>query len=322
MSRVLVLGSYVQDHCWSTQALPRPGESRIGRFSTGPGGKGFNQAVAAHRLGAATRFYGAIGRDALGQTARSFAASEGLTCHWCETDTATAASSIVVDADGRNQICVALGANAALPASVVKALRADFVAGAWLVSQLETALPPVAAALAAARQAGLQTLLNPAPINPGVDAELLAQADLLTPNETEFEFLVAHLLGESCRLDPAALDQVELHGLCRRLLPAGSVVITLGEAGAFVSHPGGQRRADSDDYYRLPAATVQAVDTTGAGDAFSGALAAALLLRPHWTFAEQVRFACQAAGLSTERPGTAPAMARWAEVVERFGCRG
>lgn len=319
MSRVLVLGSYVQDHCWATQALPRPGESRIGRFSTGPGGKGFNQAVAAHRLGAATCFYGAIGRDALGQTARSFAASEGLACHWCETDTATAASSIVVDADGRNQICVALGANDALPESVVSALQAELAPGSWLVSQLETALPPVTEAFAAARAAGVHTLLNPAPINPAVTAGLLQLADLLTPNETEFEFLVSHLLGEHLQLNPAAVDQAQLHALCRRLLPKGTVVVTLGAEGAFVSHPANSLRGDRQAHYLVAPAPVRAIDTTGAGDAFSGALAAVQLLRPDWPFAEQVRFACQSAGLSTERPGTAPAMATWNEVQSRFG---
>ncbi len=319
MSTVLVLGSYVQDHCWSTDTLPGPGESRIGRFAIGPGGKGFNQAIAAHRLGAPARFLGAVGVDALAQTAREFAAAEGLSCDWFSTSVPTAASSIVVDAAGRNQICVALGANDALSMAAVEALTMRFEPGAILVTQLETALAPVAAALRAARAGGVTTLLNPAPINALVDRELVELADILTPNETEFAFLLQHLHDEQIDLDPHAIDTSALHEACRRLCPTGTVVITLGDAGALVSHPDQQRRGDGERCYLVPPAPVTAIDTTGAGDAFSGALAAALLHDPAQPFKAQVRFACQAAGLSTERAGTAPAMPTRAEVMERFG---
>jgi ribokinase len=319
VSAVLVLGSYVQDHCWSTDTLPRPGESRIGRFSIGPGGKGFNQAVAAHRLGAPTRFFGAVGDDALAQTARNFAAAEGLPCEWFSTSVPTAASSIIVDAAGRNQICVALGANDALPMLAVEALAMHFAAGAILVTQLETALAPVAAALRAARASGATTLLNPAPINALVDHQLIELADILTPNETEFCYLLEHLHGERIELDPHAMDAASVHRACRRLCPAGTVVITLGDAGALVSHADAQLRGDAQSCYLVPPAAVTAIDTTGAGDAFSGALAAALLDDRAQAFEAKVRFACKAAGLSTERAGTAPAMPDRTELAARFG---
>ncbi len=318
MSRVVVLGSYVQDHCWTTARLPAPGESRIGEFSTGPGGKGFNQAVAAHRLGVSAAFVGALGRDPLGETARSFALAEQLRCVWLDTDRATAASSIVVDADGGNQIVVALGANGALPIEAASAAAADLGPGDVLVSQLETALAPVSEALQAARRAGALALLNPAPINAETSAELIALADVLTPNETEFMFLVEHLLGESNPTNPIVAADEPLHGLCRKLCP-GTVAITLGGDGVFVSHPEHQLRGDTRPHYRVPAAQVRPCDTTGAGDAFSGALAAALASAPQASFAAQVAFACRAAGLSTERPGTAPAMATREALRERFG---
>lgn len=318
MSAVLVLGSYVQDHCWATDTLPQAGESRIGRFSIGPGGKGFNQAIAAHRLGVGTRFIGAVGTDALAQTAREFAAAEGLRCDWFATPVPTAASSIIVDAAGRNQICVALGANDALPTAAVEALAMHFEVGAILVTQLETALAPVAAALRAARAGGVTTVLNPAPINALATRELIELADILTPNETEFGFLLEHLHDERLELDPHAIDGAEVHRACRRLCPSGTVVITLGDAGALVSHPDAQRRGDSENCYLVPPAAVTAIDTTGAGDAFSGALAAAMLHDPAQPFEAQVRFACQAAGLSTERAGAAPAMPTQAEVLTRF----
>ncbi|MCB1605405.1 MAG: ribokinase [Xanthomonadales bacterium] len=321
MSRVIVIGSYVQDHCWSAEALPAPGESRIGQFSTGPGGKGFNQAVAANRLGASTRFVGALGRDPLGDTARSFAAGEQLDCAWFETDSPTAASSIVVDAQGRNQICVALGANDALPAGAASAATEGIARGDILVAQLETALTPIQQALDAARAAGALTLLNPAPINPGLNQALIAASDLITPNETEFMFLLRHLLGEQQPLDPITADDQALHQRCRQL-SNGTVVITLGGDGAFVSHAEDVLRGDVRNCYRVPAAAVEVIDTTGAGDAFSGALAAALALHPDAPFADLVGFACRAAGLSTERPGTAPSMATPADLRARFGDGG
>lgn len=318
MSRVVVLGSYVQDHCWSTTKLPAPGESRIGQFSTGAGGKGFNQAVAANRLGAKTLFVGAVGRDALGDTARAFALDEQLDCIWFDTEQPTAASSIVVDAQGLNQICVALGANDALPVGAATAVAGQLSAGDLLVSQLETALAPVQRALAAAQQLGATTLLNPAPINPLVTADLIASSDLLTPNETEFAFLLTRLLGDSNPIDPITAADDIVHACCRRLC-AGTVAITLGGDGVFVSHAQGRLRGDAQAYYRVQAAAVKPIDTTGAGDAFSGALAAAMVGFPRATFAAQVGYACRAAGLSTERAGTAPSMANGNDLVERFG---
>jgi len=318
MSRVIVLGSYVQDHCWLTTQLPAPGESRIGTFSTGAGGKGFNQAVAANRLGASTLFVGAVGRDALGDTARAFALDEQLDCVWFDTELPTAASSIVVDDQGRNQICVALGANDALPSESATAIAGQLRRGDLLVSQLETALDPVQRSMDAAQRLGAITLLNPAPINPLVKGELIASVDLLTPNETEFAFLLTHLLQVPDPIDPITAADTDVHRWCRQLC-SGTVAITLGGDGVFVSHPPDRLRGDQQDYYRVPAATVTPVDTTGAGDAFSGALAAAIVSYPEARFAAQVAFACRAAGLSTERAGTAPSMAGVDDLATRFG---
>jgi len=106
LSRVLIVGSYVQDHAWLVDNFPVPGETRraLG-FSSGPGGKGFNQAIACARQGVDTVFIGAIGRDALGECAKTFAADEGLKAFWqCRDDMPTAASSIVVNAEGENMI--------------------------------------------------------------------------------------------------------------------------------------------------------------------------------------------------------------------------
>jgi ribokinase len=187
------------------------------------------------------------------------------------------------------------------------------------LAQLESPLEAVATALRLAREAGRIAMLNPAPANVPLPRELLALADLLTPNETECAALFARHLGE--RIDGqaiASLDSPRLHALCRDLLPGGSVVITLGAAGCFVSHADGATRGDDSAWYRLPAEAANAVDTTGAGDAFNGALAAALALRPQAAFAAHLREAQRYAALSTERPGAAAAMPTRDELAARF----
>ncbi len=160
--------------------------------------------------------------------------------------------------------------------------------------------------------------MNPAPINPEITRAVLAEADILVPNETEFAFLLRHCYGEECSA-PERLPDAELHKLCRRL-GAPTVVITLGEQGSFVSHEEprpGWARGDSLAQYRIPAIKVNALDTTGAGDAFTGGLAAGLVRFPG-EFARAVRFANVVAGLSVEKPGTAPAMPSLAEVEKVF----
>ena len=163
-------------------------------------------------------------------------------------------------------------------------------------------------------------MLNPAPANATTHTGLLGQVDVLTPNETEFAALLARHVGE--RVDPdsvAALSGAELHSLCRKLLPQGSVVVTLGSVGVFVSHAEEQLRGDAAAYYRLAAESVTASDTTGAGDAFNGALAASLAgAGPDAAFIGHVRFANRYAALSTERPGAALSMPALAEVQARF----
>lgn len=319
----VVVGSYVQDHVWRTASLPMPGESRIGDFATGPGGKGFNQAVALARQldhPGDVHFIGAVGADALAQSAKAAALGFGLSTSWFEKSGATAAASVIVDAHGANLICVALGANAQLFESDIDAALNEHVRTqdkpGVLVVQLEIALPATQAALACAQRHGVRSILNPAPINPAVTTELLALADIITPNETEFAFLLVHLLGMS--LIPTDFDDDEVLHRGARALSAGTVVITLGAAGAFISH-GVRQHGDSKAFYRLPAEPANAIDTTGAGDAFTGGLAAACLLFPNAAFADWARHAMRVAALSVEAEGAANAMPSLVDVQARFG---
>ncbi|WP_024891473.1 ribokinase [Luteimonas huabeiensis] len=311
MPHVAVVGSFNVDHVWRAPRLPRPGETLSGEYATGPGGKGFNQAIAARRAGAEVRFLCALGDDAGGALARELAAADGIGLHALASHAPTGTAGIYTDAEGRNSIVIGPGANAALDAAFVAAQAQALAGAAVVLAQLESPPEAVRAALAAAREGGALAMLNPAPANAPVDAALLAACDLVTPNESEFAALLAAHGGE--RVDPdavAALDDDALHALCRALLPHGSVVVTLGAAGCFVSHADPAACGDGDARYRVPARPARVVDTTGAGDAFNGALAAALAQRPGRPFAAQVRFANRYAAASTEAAGAAVAMPR------------
>ncbi len=311
MNQVVVVGSFNVDHVWTCSSLPRRGETLSGSYASGPGGKGFNQAIAAARAGATTTLVCALGDDAGGRHARNLAGSEGITLRAFDSPQRTGTAGIYVAEDGHNSIIVSPGANADLSAAFVTR-QADVLVGAQvLLAQLETPLDAVLEAMRMARAAGTTTLLNPAPANAESLRELLAAADILTPNETEFAALLER--HASIRVDAhglADLPDAQLHRLCRTLLPRGTVVITLGAAGAFVSHREDLTRGDAEPFYRVAAGQVTVVDTTGAGDAFSGALAAALAITPGAPFAEHVRFATRYAGLSTEQTGAAVAMPR------------
>lgn len=314
---VLVVGSFNVDHVWTLDALPAPGETRTAAYASGPGGKGFNQAVAAARSGASTRFICALGADAGGQLARALAVADGIDLRDATSTEPTGSAGIFVDAVGRNSIAVAVGANGTLQAAHVEHEFAGGDAPAVVLVQLETPVDAAFAALSAGKRGGAMTVLNPAPADARPTRALLDLADVLTPNETEFAALVSLHCGVDVDADTvAAQDDMHLHALCRALLPAGSVVITLGAAGCFVSHADARLHGDAAPHYRAPAAPVSPVDTTGAGDAFSGALAASLA--HGGSFAEHVRFAARYASLSTERPGAALGMPRREDVLARF----
>ncbi len=311
--QVVVVGSFVQDLFFDTPSFPRPGQTVIGRFRTGPGGKGSNQAVGASRAGVKTAFVGALGPDAFAAGARSFQTAEGIEHHFLDkTDHATGTAAILVDATGQNQIVVALGANDAiapdeLPAAVIQGAEV-------LVSQLEIFLPAALRALELARAAGVRTILNTAPMRADFDPAMLALTDILVPNETEFAALV-NLLPQFAEttFDEAALAALSgdaLHALCRRMGPP-VVLVTLGARGCFLSTP--------ERHVSIPAVGgIKVVDTTGAGDAFVGAFAAGVV-EFGGDLERAARFANVAAAISVTRPGTAPAVARRAEIEALLG---
>lgn len=309
MARVFVTGSFNVDHVWHVQTLPLAGATLSGTYSTGPGGKGFNQAVAARRTGADVRFICALGEDAGADLARRLCASDGIELCPAPSISPSGAAGIFVDASGRNSIAIGAGANASLTADFVASAQQGIGPDDIALCQLESPPAAVAQALTLARANAATTVLNPGPANGTLDWALLDQVDLLTPNETEFATLLARVVG--ARLEPDTVDGIDqhtLHALCRDLLPIGTVIVTLGASGCFVSHPEDELRGDLHAFYRIPAEPAKVVDTTGAGDAFSGALVAALAQFPDRALIEHVRFANRYAALVTEHQGAAMAM--------------
>ncbi len=278
---VYVVGSVNLDLVVRVATLPGPGETVTGgTFERHGGGKSANQAVAAARQGATVRMVGAVGSDDLGDEAVADLAGEGVDVSAIARVTApTGVALIAVDEAGENQIAVASGANNELTPAAVEAALAGAEPGGVVLIGLEVPDAPVLAAARAARAADLQVVLNPAPARPLPD-ELLALGPVLTPNEPE----AAALSGEA---DPEAAARA----LTKRT--GAPVVVTIGPAGALL--------ADGDALERIPAPQVEAVDTTGAGDAFNGALAAALAAGGG--LAEAVRTAISAAADSVTRPG-------------------
>lgn len=298
--RVVVAGSYVQDLCWRCTAFPKPGETIVGKLTTGPGGKGSNQAVACGRLGVPTLFVGAVGRDAFAQAAREFYRKEKIPTHFSvKSRHPTGTAAIFVDSAGRNQILLDLGANLALTRTDVPlaALRGARV----VVAQLESHLGTTAWMLREARKAGAVSILNTAPFRADFDPAMLRHVDVVVPNEVEFVELVNRVpvagfidFSED-RL--AALSHSDLHALCRAI-GVPTVIITLGDKGCFVS--------TVDGFTSLPAHKVGVVDTTGAGDAFVGGLAAGLASGE--SIVDAARRGNAVGALSVTKRGTAPSM--------------
>lgn len=280
MGRVVVVGSINVDLVVSAERLPRPGETVLGgSFARHFGGKGANQAVAAARAGASVTMIGAVGRDADGDASLTALLAEGIDVSRVRrVDRPTGVAIIAVAPDGENQIVVASGANAEVSPEAGRLDDIEAGRGALLIC-LEIPMPTVVAAATDGARIGLAVVVNPAPAQP-LPRELLAAGPILTPNARELE---------------AIAGTSDLGSGPARLLDEGAtaVVVTLGGRGALLAH-GARRQA-----FAGVAATV--VDATGAGDAFSGVMAA--WLSDGRSLDEAVAAANVAAGLSVTQAG-------------------
>lgn len=296
-ARILVVGSINTDLVIRSQRLPQPGETIRGDgFKIVPGGKGSNQAVAAGRLGGAVTMIGRVGDDAFGPVMRGTLEAAGVDTTEVKslTDTATGVAFILLDEAGENSIIIAGGANAHLSAADIEAAGALFDAADVLLLQLEIPLDAVAAAISMAKARNVRVVLDAGPPTP-LSLEMLRQVDVLSPNETEAAALLGH---EIVTIDDARAASRELLDL-----GVGSVVFKLGERGCMV--------VTREYVQRLPAYKVNVVDTTGAGDAFTAALA--VILGEGKSLAEASSFASAAGALAVQKFGAQPSMPTRAE---------
>lgn len=289
---IVCFGSINLDLIFAVPALPVAGQTVLGPdLRIEPGGKGANQAVAAARDGGGVVFAGCVGQDSLADDAMRLLSDSGIDiARVRKVARATGCASICVDAEGRNLIAVASGANLAARASQVE--DALLGPGTTLLLQMEVPVHEIEALIRRARQAGCRIVLNLAPAGP-LARDALGMLDLLVVNEDEAAALARQ---RGCAPDAAALHAA---------LGVG-VVVTLGENGLDA--------ATADGAWRLPAAPVAVVDTTGAGDCFTGVLAGALdrgLPMP-----EALARATRGAGLCCTRAGTQGSMPLAQEIDE------
>lgn len=287
---ILVIGSSNTDLIIRAPRFPQPGETILGgKFTRAAGGKGANQAVAAARAGGAVTFIARVGRDLDGDQAVAGFTAAGINVSHIVRDpvSPSGVAFIFVGDDGENCIAVASGANDKLSPSDVRAAAAAFRRATVVLLQLETPLRTVEAAVELAAAAGVRVVLNPAPARP-LPTRLLRRVYLLTPNESEAE----RLTGTAVTTERSAARAAD--GLLARGVQ--HVVITMGSRGAFVAGSGVRQL--------VPGIPVRAVDATGAGDVFNGALV--LALAEGKALLESARFANAAAAWSVTRAGAQP----------------
>ena len=261
-NKVVVIGSYNADMTIRTKKIPSPGETVIGgSFTTGGGGKGANQAIAAARLGADVSFIARVGNDLLGQEAIQKLNEEHIDTRFIFRDLLlpTGVAFIVVDDKAENSIVVASGANAALSVEDIDSVKTELSSADILLVQLESPVGTINAAIKKTKENGTTVILNPAPARK-LDIDLLSNIDIITPNIVEAEMLTGIKI----------TDLNSLKKIVNKFFDYGikNVLITMGSKGYFSGLP--------SKFEFVPAFKVTSVDTTGAGDVFSGSLAAFL----------------------------------------------
>jgi ribokinase len=298
--RIVVVGSSNTDMVVKSSRLPAPGETVTGgQFVMVPGGKGANQAVAAARLGAEVTFVAKVGADMFGSEAIEGYRAEGILTDLVlrDADRHTGVALILVDQSGENLISVASGANHALTPMDVDAATDRIRVAASVMIQLEIPMETVTRAAQLAAEVDVPVVLDPAPAPDGpLDATLLECVTYLTPNETEAQRLTGIEVSDEDSAKAAA----------EKLLDAGArnVIVTLGAKGALV--------ASAEASVLVPGYEVEAADSTAAGDAFNGALAAALASGQ--SLDEAVRQANLVGALSVTRLGAQPSLPTVEEV--------
>ena len=292
MAKVLVIGSYNVGLTVIGTRIPKPGETILGdQFDMGPGGKGSNQAIAIARLGGDVVFLARIGDDIFGQDALKLFQREGIATDFIQVDkdAHTGVGIIFVNQEGQNAIGVAPGANYKITSADLDGSDHLFQNCPFLLMQLETPLPVVYHAIKKAKTAGATVILNPAPAQKIVP-EYLPLIDILTPNESETEILTGQ---------PVTDEQTAIKA-ARQLCSEGvkTVIVTMGAQGSVLVNQ------DKKQHFSAPA--VKTIDTTGAGDAFNGALVYSLAQGKD--LQEAIEFASKVGAYSVTTVGVVPGL--------------
>ena len=294
MNTITIIGSINLDRTIRVKQMPKPGETMHTKeiFSAG-GGKGANQAVAAKRSETVTNFIGAVGNDTAGDMMLELLSEEGIDLSGVQTleKQATGQAYIIVDDQGENSIMIHSGANNAFTPQQVKEHAELIKASDFVIAQFESTLESTIEAFTIARQAGVKTILNPAPALEEVPEDLLKVTDMIIPNETETEILTGIKVTDEASLKTAS-DHLHQLGI-------EAVIITIGSKGAFYDVNG---RSGI-----IPAFKVNAVDTTAAGDTFIGAMSS-ILAKDFSNLEQAIEYGNKASSLTVQRFGAQPSI--------------
>lgn len=304
MKKVLVIGSANMDVITPIHSMPAPGETVLaGEVSLVPGGKGANAAVASARLGAAVRFVGCIGSDVFGDELRESLQNDRIDVTRLVTCDRRSGTAVILldERNGENAIIVSPGANLLVEAPEDD----DLYAWADIVMlQLEIPINTVLLAAKRARSHGAIVMLDPAPAIADLPSDLLATVDILLPNESELATLTGKPTETLGQIIEAATSLIGKTGI-------GQIVVTLGSRGAMWVSP--------TTTQHFPALSINAVDTTAAGDTFAGALAASLSLGDKMP--DALKFAITAGSLACTRLGAQPSIPTRSDVIEKMDIR-
>jgi ribokinase len=287
MKRIVVIGSCNTDMVIKTDRLPTPGETVLGgTFLMNAGGKGANQAVTAARQGGQVTFISKTGNDVFGKQSVELYNAEGINTDFIFSDpkNPSGVALITVDSHGENCIVVASGANGSLSKADIESAREEIGRASFVLMQLEIPIETVEYAAEVARDKGVSVILNPAPAR-NLSEKLLKCLYVITPNEHEAEMLSGIKVTDWASAKKAA-DIISAKGV-------SNVVITMGAQGAFVK--------EADQYFTVEATRVIAIDTTAAGDSFSGSFCVGLAEGK--TIKEAVQVATRVAAITVTRMG-------------------
>lgn len=300
--KVCILGSFNVDIIANVDRFPQSGESIFSENTIiGPGGKGANQALAVSKCNVKTHFVGKVGNDQFSQMAfehLSSSAIDSFTLYQDKNNKTGTALIYVCQSDGENMIAISPGANRSITADEVEAITPEVKNADIFLTQLENNLPASFRAIEIARRNGIKVVLNPAPWSSDV-VSCLKNVDFLTPNETEASLLSGIHIVDLASAKEAA-RAIKAKGV-------GHVIITMGAKGALIY--------DGEQFIHIPALKAVCVDTTGAGDAFNGAFAAAMAKGE--SIIQAAKFACAFASLAVEKEG-ASNMPEYKDVLTRL----